>query len=492
MTVQFSTAKNGEQTCSIDGKFLHSSYNPSRECDNFVDTQSPSIKPSYIIIIEPCLGLFCNNLRKKFPQSKLCAIRLLPDFKDYDSQFDIVFNDLNTLQDDLFNILGEEGLCTSHFTEWQNATRLFAPQTQKVWEQIKNAVSKSRNVLITRSHFSKRWLKNTVNFFSNVSKGYSLKKTTKPVIIACSGPSLETSIEFIRKNRDKIILIAVSSAIAPLLHYKIKPDLAISTDGGYWAKKHLEMDSLKEIPFAATPEGAYPSKLLHSGTIIPLTYGDGFENKYFFPLSANFIHSERNGTVSGTALTLALNWTENDIYLCGLDQASASGYQHTNPNRIEIMNASADNRITNKELRFCKSQFASKESLEIYRQWFESFSRKSGRTIYRLSDNYKYKNTLGKIQNVNWHFFESRQYISSDESIFSEKVIYVADLIKIKKSTLSIRNDSSIKNELFPLETLVLEHTLNQEEKNSINNKINTQLDQLKQWLSCYESKFNI
>lgn len=494
MEVQFSTAKNGEQTCSIDGKFLHSSYNPVRESETFASSQNSSIKPSCIIIIEPCLGLFCKQLREKFPQSKICAIRILSDFNEYDRDFDYVFYSTPSLQDELFNTLGEENLCTSHFCEWQNATRLFPDETKIIWNHIKTAVTKAKNVLITRSHFAQRWLKNTVNFFAKVQKGYSLQKTQKPVIIACSGPSLNGSIPFIKKFRKSFVLIAVSSAISPLLNNEIKPDLAISTDGGYWAKKHLEFDSslIKDIPFALTPEGAFPSSLLKNCRIIPLTYQDGFENRYFSSLCKDFIPAKRNGTVSGTALQLALNWTENDVFLCGLDQASAKGFQHTNPNKIEEINSTKDHRINTKETRLVKSQYSSGESLEIYRQWFESFSIMNNSRIYRLSDNFSYSNSLGKIKSVNWDFFEAQHYKDSEEGIISKELIYKIEKKQIQSLISQIKNDSELKKELFPLELNVLEHTLNEEEKISINNKIKKQLDRLTEWLSCFESKFNI
>lgn len=121
--IHYENCKNGDLTCSFQGKYLHSKYNPKNEGERFVQSMQADFSPLCVFIIEPALSYCAPFLRQKFPESKICAIRICKDFSETDKYWDFVFypkeingySDFSTLGEDLFNSFGEEGLISSLF-----------------------------------------------------------------------------------------------------------------------------------------------------------------------------------------------------------------------------------------------------------------------------------------------------------------------------------------------------------------------------------------
>ena len=466
--ITFSTAKNGEKTCEIDGKHLQSAYNPSREAEQFVLRLNAGFLPDVIILIEPGLSYCASFLRKRFPQTQLCAVRLSNDFYAQDNLWDYCLPADEHLADKLFDALGEEKLCSALFFSWPPAEQVFALEVSKAWQAIKQAVLKSRDVLATRTYFAKRWIKNAVLFCNHVQRTDILKKGECAIVVAASGPSLRTSLPKISAYRNRFFLIAVSSALLPLMNHNIVPDLVISTDGGFWAKKHLSVSGqdFTNIPFAIATEGACPTEILEKNTVIPLYYADGIEKKFLDQCEITAMEAQRNGTVSGTAAQFALALTSGNVYFCGLDLALAKGFQHTQPNALEIQNAAKDNRVRTKETRTASSECASQGSLEIYRNWFIAESPKLANRLYRLSDHYPYSNTLGQIQDITWESFAQKQPHEAKQKPSLVPCAKKADDTPSRLATAinTISQSAYFTKELCPVEVMLKKRALTETE----------------------------
>lgn len=402
--ITFSKASNGEESCSIGKIHIHSSYNPSKEAERFVENLKFDFIPDNIIITEPALSYSQKFLKKKYPESKLYAIRYTKDFSKYDNLWDKVFypeeKDFSTT---LFNFFGDEGIVSSVFISWKPGESAFYDKYIYTWNEIKKSILKSRTVLQTRSYFGKKWLKNTLRF-CYFSKNYIyIQKGTKPVIVCASGRSLEGCMPFLKKHREKFFLLSVSSALKPLCCNNIIPDLCLSTDGGYWAKCHLGRTLKKHsVPLALPLEAACFAKDIKESNIIPLSYGDGPAEDLIKDYNIPATKAERNGTVAGTAVRLAENLTDSKIFVCGLDLKENSGYAHTSPNELENIDALKENRLFTKETRITPRTFSS-ASMKIYRDWF--INSNFNNRVYRLSNNYNFSFSLKNIEDVNWEYF---------------------------------------------------------------------------------------
>lgn len=472
--IKIINAKNGSKTCTIENKFLHSSYNPEKEAERFVEEIDCNFNPKLIFITEPALSYCCDFLKKRFFQSKIIAIRYTHFFDNYNSLFDDIFyileiTDNQLLEKNISEKYKEDELCNSLFLAWNPSANIFSPLETETWKIFKRILEKNKTLLVTKSYFSKRWIKNSINFCSNARKIINIKRLNVPIVIVASGLSLQNSIPTLKILRNKFFLICVSSALSVLSKYNIIPDFVISTDAGFWAKIHLfPLLKNKTIPLAIPAEAACEKKILQNSPIIPLIYPDGiessFSNIWIEKTNSKYIKAERNGTVSGTAAKIALNLTNNLIYAFGLDLASSNGFQHTQPNLLELSNSKNDFKLLQKEQRQVISSFNS-DSLKIYESWFKNESKNIYKRFFRVSKNFNFKNKLDMIEDIDIDLFfnqiKNLPDLDTKDFFIDEKNISTNEIKNVKKEIEEFINRSSKKEfwykNIFPSEYMLYE-----------------------------------
>ena len=156
--------------------------------------------------------------------------------------------------------------------------------------------------------------KGVTNHLKNLNKYKTFikgKNLNIPVCIIANGKSLEDSIEFIKKNKDSMILISVGTAIKPLLKENIQSDFHIEQE---------RIDLLKDI--LKEPLKNYNGYFLGASVVNyevfkyaknPLMYiREGFclENEFRLIGSSPIVGNA--GFAFGASIS-------NEIYLCGMD-----------------------------------------------------------------------------------------------------------------------------------------------------------------------------
>ncbi len=499
LNIEFISSKNGSQTVKINGIFLHSAYNPQRESESFVNNLCFPIKPDFIFITEPGISYTLPLIKQKYPFCKIITLRYNKAFESFnsDTYFSIpVYSAQN--ENELSNILlsnfTEIQIMSSVFISWQPSEKNFQEQSSITWKAIQNTVTKARTLLITRGFFEKRWLINTCNFlkygtnFVKINDSYNNDKsldcstrTKKPVVIAGSGPSLKNAVEVLQKFRANYFLIGVSSAINALHHYNLTPDLYLSSDGGWYAGKHLSsLSKNKDIPLALPAEAFCQKNLLTAKDtpILPLIYSDGLSRKLTSFSGINFFEAERNGTVTGTAFKFAQSILKDKtipVFFCGLDLACQKGFQHTSPNNIEKEKYFFQNRLNPLSKMTVPGEFGS-ESLKIYEDWFKN--TKTVNKTYRIIT--KAKNSLGNIKDITPDEFENLiKNMNYSAAEITDLFILQNNCISKNESSKKIFdfiNNNSMSDEwienLFPIDYVALKHAKTSEEACAIKNKI--------------------
>lgn len=494
-------AKSGLDTCLIEGKPLHSLYDPQKEADNYVRSIECNYTPSCVIILDCALSYIAEGIKRKFPVAPLIAIRYSHIFDKYNKEFDKVlyydkYKEDKIFIDALISSAGEGRLLNALILSWAPCEVLWKESSYKVWKLIKEAMENCKTCLVTNSFFMVRWLKNTLNTFNYLNKVASIGKLSYPVLITASGKSLEGSIPYIKKYRDKVILVALSSSCSVLLNNKITPDIVLTTDGGYYAKLHLlPLESKEDILLIAPASANISKKILENNTLILLNYNSGYVSalqKIFDKVvGINSISVNECATVSGVALNLFLSLTKENIYICGLDLApNPQGSQHARPNILEINKEIMDNKLEGAEKRLVESVAKSEYPLKMYREWFTSFNKEVVKRVYRLSSNYKYSNSLGGIKDINFETFSSlcKSVKAKTCNITGEiKKISEKERVKIQESVKEFikkncENDKWYK-EVFPLEYLQYERLPPGEEREAKLLLIKEKSDRLKDGL---------
>jgi len=143
----------------------------------------------------------------------------------------------------------------------------------------------------------------------------------KPVLILAAGPSMKKNIKWIKANKDKYIIIAVSAVLKTLHDNEIRPDIVTHIDGivkeGNSCMVHFEdfdvETFLKDSIFIFGPHS--PDELLE---IID-------KKRIYFFESFTFYHknfgSLSSPCIGSTSVLLSLYLNAKEIYMLGVDLA---------------------------------------------------------------------------------------------------------------------------------------------------------------------------
>lgn len=321
-------------------------------------------------------------------------------------------------------------------------------------------------------------------------------KINKPVIIISSGPSLQSAISTISKIKKYFFIVVLSSAIKVCIHSNIIPDLCISTDGGFWAGEHLKILYKYNIPLVLPLESFIQKKLLKKLKIIPLTYNDGLSKEIATISKFPTMLGERNGTVSGTALKFILSNSTENIYFAGLDMTSQKGFQHSQPNELELNNSLHDYKLYNCETRAVKGEYST-GVLTIYKQWFDSLNF-GNRKVFRIINNEYKKNTLGKITDISVEEFNNtfincnksnttcyRKDITNNQKNIFHKTAWNHPLYDVWNYIKKISTTEEWMRNLYPLSFASLIHNKeNADIKNRIEKQDKTLLNKIEKILN--------
>lgn len=486
MDLVFSQAKNNETTFSVDGIYYHSRYNPSAEVEKWINQIECNFIPKVIIVLGCGLPFCIKFIKEKFSTSKILIIQYDDKIlKKAESEFSKLFDksviQISTsnykcsenLSEFFFENFSEELSNQILFLSWKPAEKIFQSEFNLTINAIQLYLEKSKEIIATRRFFSKKWISNILRFFNFSKNFYQIEKGNKDILIVASGPSLQNSIKKIIEHRKTFFIICLSSATKVLVNNKIIPDVILTTDGGYWAKKHLQfLENLDyRIPIICSVEASLSFNLLKNSPIIPLEYPD-YTNKYFFDKTKLFsVKTNRNGTVSGNALEVAKQLTSSNIYFVGLDLATTNSYQHTQPNILEINDSLFDKKLENKETRISNRNINS-TALKTYRNWFENLPKEYTKNVKRLFTKNDLKENLGNIQSTTWENISFTNFTKAQSITKQNQSNKICTKELLKNIIDNLKNQNNIeqvyKNNFYWINNLSLGNILNYNKFNNI------------------------
>jgi hypothetical protein len=171
------------------------------------------------------------------------------------------------------------------------------------------------------------------NHIKNINKYKKLmlkKELNIPICIVANGKSLENSINFIKKNKNSMIIISVGTAIKPLLKAGIESDFHIEQE-----RNAIVIDALKDI--LPNYNGYFVGANVVDPEVFKLAKKPLIYFRESFSLSTHFTLKGSSPIVGNAGFAFGANFS-NEIYLCGMDL----GYK-LNQN-IHASNSFYDNR----------------------------------------------------------------------------------------------------------------------------------------------------
>jgi len=342
-------SRSGAKSLRIDGTAFHSSYDPRKEARAFIEANLSGEDPAVVLLLGEGLGYASAALKERLPHARILSVfHSAPLHALAGDSGDACWHpgcgiDLPSFLRRHLTELDVEGL---KVLEWPVSARVFPEESLRTGSQVRETVRELAGNVVTTAGFGRRWLRNSlINWIrlETVLSGSPCRKD-RPVLVAASGPTLARSLPAIRDVRDRIDLWALPSAVEVLAHNGLRPDLVVMTDAGHWSAVHLH-HAVRGLTVAMPLSAA-------TGTWAPAARTFLLQQPTFFErgiLSAAGLRPPQippQGTVTATALLLALRSTEREVILAGLDLCILDLESHARPNAFDTLLRRDDYRLS--------------------------------------------------------------------------------------------------------------------------------------------------
>lgn len=192
-----------------------------------------------------------------------------------------------------------------------------------------------------------------------------------PAIVVSAGPSLNNNIMELKKAVGKAFIIAVDTAVKPLVKAGIIPDMFAMLDG----KKPLELvevEEVREIPMVAYVTGAKSIFNYHMGKKFFLDENYRYVQELFAMNGKEIYQLPGGGSVATLAFSLVCHLGFDKIILVGQDLAFTGNKSHADGTFKETM-AVEDTKDFLMVPGNVEKMVPTREDFDNYRKWFEEF-----------------------------------------------------------------------------------------------------------------------
>ena len=266
--------------------------------------------------------------------------------------------------------------------EWRSSLLYYREAYVKLLSQTADFLKRIDAERRTEAVFGRRWVKNFFRNIAIINKILLYRQIEIPVIITGSGPSLEKDLPVIKKSQDFCLVIAASSSVMALSNAGIKADIVVSTDGGPWALRHLYPE-IRSCSLSGNAENigalsvnlcaCVPSQCSDYPWLV-INDGSFWQSVILHELNVPSILITQKGTVTATAVELAMVLSSGSIYLSGMDFSVHDIRSHTRPYAFDFLFTEKSNRFLPV---YCQAFTRSSKirhggSMDIYASWFKN------------------------------------------------------------------------------------------------------------------------
>jgi hypothetical protein len=338
--IELFTAKSGAPSLKVDGVALHSPYDPRREAQRFVRQALGEEAPSAVIVLGECVGHITEAVAKAHPRALVLAAvyspeiaraARLPTGASWDPSLPLA------LEEFLRQRLGELQIEGLRVIEWQPSARAFPQASRSANEAVRRVVQELNGSLVTTVAAGRLWLRNCFTNFLRIDTVLSgpLCSDARPIVIAAPGPTLEAAAGLLAEVRSRVALWALPSSCPFLKDRRLQPDLVVMTDPGFYALHHLQFAS-PACPLAMPLSAARGSWSLHPRpSVVLLEQPFLVERSLLAAAGVSALSVAPHGTVTATAIDLALAATRAPVIVAGLDLGSQDLLSHARPNAFD-------------------------------------------------------------------------------------------------------------------------------------------------------------
>ncbi|GHV14370.1 hypothetical protein FACS189491_10600 [Spirochaetia bacterium] len=391
---------------------MHSRYNPRLEAEKYINALNLQ-GAEYLILIEPGLGYMIPLLREKYPRARIIALHVEDQGR---AAADEILPDTSGaaswspesgigVQEFLAEIIGDKAASAVRIIEWRPALIRYGEPYLKLLSAAAGFIKQSEANFRTVKGFGRRWFRNFLKNLRLLHYFPIYEKLEVPMVITGSGPGLEESIPLIAemKQREHLFVLAASSGVQTLLCRGIVPDLILSTDGGSWALLHLYECLRGTAGIAAKTAGitagsppviaaalsaALPSQCANV-PLLAISDSSFWQNLILRRLNIPHIPLVQRGTVTASAIDLALALSSGKVLIAGMDLAVRDIRTHVRPYSFDRLQAERASRLNPvySQTYVRAAGITGGGSHQIYASWFGSQLKAYPGRLYTLGSN---------------------------------------------------------------------------------------------------------
>jgi len=382
---------------------LHSRYNPQAEARRYIDALKIDNDINCFILIEPGMGYMVPVLREKWPDGKILVLHADAGFRTLTGVFpgDAVWYPDGETSAQEFLEVGVPPAARVRMVEWRPGLNVYGGKVLELVRESAEFIKRLEAGRRTDAFFGKRWVR---NFFRNLAlfqNTLMYRKMDLPVVITGSGPSLEAALPQILALKDNIFIIAASSSLQALAVGGITPDMVLSTDGGGWALTHL-YSFFRSMPpkpgiLALSLCAAIPSQC--SGVpLLLMNDGSLWQSMALHAIGFPSVLIPQRGTVTASALELALELSNGNIFLAGMDLSVCDIRSHARPNGFDYLLFGSASRLRPVYTQYYMRSGGIKAggSLDVYAAWFKSRIASFPKRVFSLGNNHEVFDSLAR------------------------------------------------------------------------------------------------
>ena len=434
--------KSGHVTCeaNIDDKsiLLHSSYDPMKEAQRFIEKQLERIKDKQRIII---YGLGCGHHVAEFLRTtqgdhiKIEVWDFNVGFYEFIQQEKFIKDIVNDcrvtlhVSDKREYILGiwRNFNPETDFLILHPASLKIIPENLRDMQEIFEIFQLNiANMLLAKDKLEEHFSVNITHAKIDRHNLLNGLLANIPMILVAAGPSLQQNIALLRKYREQVFIGCVGTALAPLIKEGIYPDFFMLTDMDeslitHFA--HIDRKIQELIPLFYLSTVAPSVISLYPGPKIMLLQV-GMEEAEQIAKDLNTVAVKTGGSVATTLLDWMVCLGAKQICFVGQDLAYTNHETH-------IAGAPMYAKIIDKDLQllieiddyFLTGKVYTPWTLYIYKKWIESY-------IWQHKDVTFFNATQGGAHINNCHHITFEEFI--------KKISFNGDIKKYRSKFLEI------------------------------------------------------
>ncbi|MFP4483581.1 MAG: motility associated factor glycosyltransferase family protein [Spirochaetaceae bacterium] len=241
----------------------------------------------------------------------------------------------------------------------------------------------------TLRRFGRRWVRNlaaNVHLLAEARGVAQLKGKLAgiPALVCAGGPSMDRVIPYAHPLHERCVIIAVDTAVKPLLRAGVEPDFIVVVDPQYWNTRHLDNLSLNHalvVGESSTHPRAFRAlkrPVLFCSSLFPL-------GQYLEAARGAFGKLGAGGSVSTTAWDFARHIGAEPVFVAGLDLGYPGYRTHVTGSLFEERSHMISTRLTTAETQQVAyieggqpywtnanddGAVLTDRRMEIYRDWF--------------------------------------------------------------------------------------------------------------------------